>query len=358
MVRLELHRLPEPQGKVILAPFKRRAADIQSNRRDECAETSALNRLARIIMTTTEITDAGSHAPVDAGRSGGTVAARRAETLPRHGIRRRIFEFFNSGAGSRVAMPIIDLHFRLWRLRYGNASFAEYYAGSIAGELRRGGTHKTLGSKRFLSGSVVSTPDSVDPAHFRSLGRNYFGAAVRHGLPPEHTCVDYCCGSLRVGQHLMAYLDRGRYWGLDLVGDFYEAGKALLPPGLLKAKRPSLAVIDAASLETIGKIEPDYVVSFAVMKHVPPGELASYLAKVTGMMPPGGRALVTFDEPSRSKRVGAKIWAYCASDIKRVLKAIDPAVALTIEALEPSNPDPLPRTSIIKLHRPGSRHAS
>jgi hypothetical protein len=42
-------------------------------------------------------------------------------------------------------------------------------------------------------------------------------------------CVDFGCGSLRLGQHAIRYLDRSNYWGVDLTDSFIRAGIDLLP---------------------------------------------------------------------------------------------------------------------------------
>jgi hypothetical protein len=109
----------------------------------------------------------------------------RAKTR-RAGIRRRLFEFFNSGLGRWIAAPVIDVHFRLWKLRHGVATFGEYYGRSIALELKRGGTHKTLGNKTFLSGWPFAAPKNLAAAEFGARGFHYFVAAVKAGLKPHH----------------------------------------------------------------------------------------------------------------------------------------------------------------------------
>lgn len=278
-----------------------------------------------------------------------TAALRQPKRVSR--LKRAAFEFFNAGAGSPLAALAIDVHFRLWKFKYHGAAFSDYYAGSIADELRRGKAHKTLGGKQFLSGSLLSAPLDVDLGAHRSRGVEYFGIAVKSGLLPLHRCIDYGCGSLRVGQHLIAHLGPQRYLGLDIVSDFYEAGKPLLAPGTLESKRPGFMVIGPRALAAGKSFAPDFIFSFAVMKHVPPAELAAYFSSIAGMMPAGGRAVITFNRAERSVRSGAKIWDYCEGDIATALRAADPSLAFAISPLAAVDGRTLPRSSVLTISR-------
>lgn len=70
-------------------------------------------------------------------------------------FRKILFKFFNSGSGRCISGTVIDLHFSIWKLWNPGGRLSEYYASTIAAKLRRGGAHKTLGDKKFLSCSVV-----------------------------------------------------------------------------------------------------------------------------------------------------------------------------------------------------------
>lgn len=245
-------------------------------------------------------------------------------------FKRELFDFFNKGGGHKISSVLIDLHFNIWKLRHPGAKFSDYYAGSISAGLKRGRTHKTLGSKRFLSGSLAADPIEHDLVSQSMRGMNHFNAAIRLGLRPEHTCIDYGCGSLRVGQHIMKYLGPGHYWGLDIVRDFYESGKTLLPPDLLNQKRPELHVIGPEILKAARKSEPDFIVSFAVLKHVPPAELDAYFENVTSMMAPHSKAIITFNEAKYTARTGAKIWGYCREEIIASLQCQSTGLKWTI----------------------------
>ncbi len=288
--------------------------------------------------------------PADGQRLAASSTAGR--TLKRVTLRRRVFDFFNDGLGSVAAAPVIDLHFLIWRFFHPGANFANYYAGSIARELQRGATHKTLGRKKFLSGSPFSTPETWTSREHRTRATKYLELVVAYGLRPEHRCVDYGCGSLRVGQHLIAYQNSGNYRGMDVVDDFYESGKFLLHEGLIENKRPLFDIIKADVLYAARLWKPDFIFSFAVLKHVHPGELDAYFRNIAGMMAPHTQAVITFNEAARTSRTGAKIWDYSRDQLLASIESQGRGLTGMIAPLKKNGGNNiLPRTSVLLMRR-------
>ena len=246
------------------------------------------------------------------------------------GFKRKIFDFFNVGIGSKISALVIDTHFLYWKLRHPGAKFSDYYAGRIADSLRRGGTHKTLGDKAFLSGSLFSNAVKKSVETHQNRGKQYFNIAVNHGLEPHHSCIDYGSGSLRVGQHLINFLNAKKYWGIDIVSDFYEAGISLLQPGTMELKNPRFDVISQATLEAIRLTKPDFIFSFAVLKHVPPDELDLYFRSIATMMAAHTIAVVTFNPSHNTLRTGGSIWNFRPEDLVRCILSIDPNLKCSI----------------------------
>lgn len=132
------------------------------------------------------------------------------QKLLKRSLRRTVFEFFNKGTGWKITALVVDLKFLFWKLRHAGANFSDYYAGSIAVGLKRDRSHKTLGARKFLLGSFIFSPVELGQLENQFRGTNYFEVAIKYGLQSNHTCVDYGCGSLRVGQHLISYLQPDR----------------------------------------------------------------------------------------------------------------------------------------------------
>jgi hypothetical protein len=243
-------------------------------------------------------------------------------------MRRRIFEFFNQGAGFKLSATAINVHFKLWQRRHPTLTFGDYYAGTIAASLRRGGSHKTLGDRAFLTASRLQ-----DKSDFASRGRSVFETLLRHGLEPHYRCIDYGCGSLRIGQHIMRHVEPGNYFGVDMVDDFYRAGQRLLPSALLSDKQPRFGVIDGDTLQQCADFRPDFIVSIAVLKHVPPNELKTYFAKILSLMHRRSTVLITFNRASVTTRSGGSIWDFKPTDLERCVRYINPALTCTVSSL-------------------------
>jgi hypothetical protein len=224
--------------------------------------------------------------------------------------------------GRRLSLLLAEMRHTLWRIRNPGKSFADYYSERIAGKLDRGRAHTTLGKRDRPRIPVAPGADLVERPH-RDRGLDQFHFLQNFGLQPEHRCVDYGCGSLRIGMHLIDYLDRGNYWGVDITDRFYNDGLELLSPETVPSKAPRLDVIGPPILAAIKEWRPDFVLSFSVMLHVPPAELQDYLAKITGLLAKNGRAIIVFDSAEQDMRLSAKSWSYSRDSVRDCLRKID-----------------------------------
>lgn len=91
-----------------------------------------------------------------------------------------------------------------------------------------------IGHRAFVSGS--------DPEAWYALGRLQFHFLVARGLRPHHSFLDVACGSLRLGQFLIPYLDRGKYQGLESTPGLVERGLGQeISPDLVTQKAPKFS---------------------------------------------------------------------------------------------------------------------
>ena len=210
-----------------------------------------------------------------------------------------------------------DRRFRRWRARNPGATYADYYAASVSRKMRQGKAHYTLGSRGWAPGHGPAV--DWDAESFAERGMRLWHQIRAFGLEPGMRCVDYGCGSLRLGQHAVRYLDPDNYWGIDVVGTFIEHGIKLIGPDLLREKRPRFGVIDDFVLDEIGRWQPDFIFSNAVLQHVPPDELGVYFERLARMMAPETRAYVLFISASRRQRIKAMNWAYPADDLVAIM---------------------------------------
>lgn len=213
-----------------------------------------------------------------------------------------------------------------FRARNPGADFGQFYASRVIRKLNAGHGHPTLGVRR----RVFKLPFSREPVRaeeFREKGLGHFETVLRAGLRPEHICVDYGCGSLRVGQHLIQFLNPANYWGLDVVDRFFTDGFELLPLEL-KTKAPNLRVITPAALAETAQAYPDFVVCFAVLTHVPPDELEAVLDRILSLTSGKSVLVLSFYEAESFIRRGQVSFTHRTQQIDELILARRPGATL------------------------------
>lgn len=225
------------------------------------------------------------------------------------------------GIGRFISIAVDNASFALWKVRHPGTTFAEYYAGSIARRIERGGSHRTLGRFRYLSDVVRESSEQG------RRGVRQFNVLRDLGLRPDHICIEYGCGSLRIGQHLIGHLKPRHYRGLDIVDTFFREGLAMLSPAAA-AKEPVLRVINDQSLREAREAEADFIFSIAVVKHIPPGEIDTFLKRITGLMTPSTILAIQFETGENGRRKGAKNWTYNREFLCERLRAHQPSARI------------------------------
>lgn len=225
-----------------------------------------------------------------------------------------------------------DLTFRRWKANHPDGTYADFYAHSVLRKIGRGEPHLTLGARGWSPGHGPAVDWDSDT--FAERGMRLWHQILAFGLKPDMRCVDYGCGSLRLGQHAIWYLDRRNYWGIDVVGAFIEQGLKLIGPEPVEAKQPHLDVIDDGVLADIARWRPNFIFSNAVVQHVPPSELGPFFERLARMMTSDTRAYVLFISASRRQRVKAMNWAYPAGDLVAVMA--EAGLSATIGKVDPA----------------------
>ncbi len=261
----------------------------------------------------------------DAAGSADGVGTRR-DPLKKYIIKR-----FERGWGLSLAALASDIGFALWRIRHRNASFCDFYAHAIAARLARGGAHKTLGTRHYWTELSPLSAPLFDPATCRGRGRKDFDWFRRRHLRRDMTCIDYGCGSLRVGQHFIEYLDRGRYLGLDVIDSFYRDGLAMIDGKVIARSQPRFLVISAKALQRAAAAKADLIFATSVLQHVPPRELGLFFANVIGLMHEASTAIVHYKTAPVTARIGANAWAHSPASLISAIAAIDPDMHARIE---------------------------
>jgi hypothetical protein len=200
-------------------------------------------------------------------------------------------------------------------VKLGEGGFAEVYVRRVQRKIKRGKAHPTLGGVRW-SRKTGEALENWDPQAFAERGKGKFKLFRKHGLAPHMTCVDYGCGSLRLGQHAIRLLPRGSYVGLDVTDYFFRIGLTLLPPEVVDAKQPRVFVISADVLRDLAQEKPDFLFSYAVMQHVPPEDLDIFLGRAIALIGETGRAAIEFVSARSDCHLDGMTWAHEPQGVK------------------------------------------
>jgi hypothetical protein len=185
---------------------------------------------------------------------------------------------------------------------------------------------------------ALRTADTSEGKKFNAkstaLAEDVCALLRRFGLERHHTCVDYGCGSLRIGAKLIEFLDPDRYVGLDVTDIFFTAGLDDLDPEIRLTKRPTLQLINQDSLRDLRSTPPEFLFSFAVIQHVPPAELAGFLDSFVSLIGPRTTGILFFKASSRVLHYKEASWSYPPSLLIEAVQARQPAIRTSMHTEE------------------------
>lgn len=194
--------------------------------------------------------------------------------------------------------------YQRWLKQRPGGNFKQFYVDTIKGHLvGEGGTHSTLGSHPIWE------------KHGDAILRRLVGL----GLRPGDVVVDYGCGTLREGIHLIRYLEAGRYVGLDIDEPVLDAGRRLVGQDLLAEKKPHLAVVDPEVIAQAAAARPAWIVSSYVLSQMPPGELDAYFDNIAKLMEGGGKGALQVRLAWRTRQYSRTGWYHNRRQVARRL---------------------------------------
>jgi len=237
-----------------------------------------------------------------------------------------ILDFAKLPGVRAVPMWVCDQRFRSWKKQHPQGTFAEFYVADAERKLRGRRHHSTLGGRGWATKG--SSEVDWDSTSFAGRGLVNWRQIVNLGLQPDMRCVDFGCGSLRLGQHAIRYLAPSGYWGVDLTDSFIDAGIRLMPPDLIASNTPRFGVIDDETLAEIRHWSPDFIFANAVLQHVRPDELPTFFGRIAAMMVPSSRAYLLFVSARRVQRIKAVSWAYPPALLEEQARAAVPGAGV------------------------------
>lgn len=174
----------------------------------------------------------------------------------------------------------------------------DFYTAIVTRRIADGIPHATIGN---IMNAEANSPQP---------GFDEFKKLVRMGLQTHHTVVDFGCGSLRIGQHLIRFLDPGGYWGLDVTDSFTKMGIAQLGNDLIEEKGANFRIINPEVCRQVREAQPDFLYCRAVIRHVPPEDLGDFFDTLMSTLVHKTITLVSCLAAKRTLRISGDSWAH------------------------------------------------
>lgn len=220
----------------------------------------------------------------------------------------------------RAELAFENLAFRRWQKKNPQGTFKDYFAEGIKHDLADGKVRASLGDKLKKRG-------------FGELGkRSFFGLCVRYKLKPEDVCVDYGCGTLRMGVHAINYLAPFNYVGMDIDQAMIDQGIKNVGEALIEEKKPDLSVISPEAVARAAAKRPALLYSLKVLIHVHPDELETYFGDIVTIIGTSGVGLVTGKwSEGKTVQISKKSWLHSLSSIETIVKGLGATLTLSRE---------------------------
>ena len=121
------------------------------------------------------------------------------------------------------------------------------------------------------------------------------------GLKPEMSLLDYGCGAVAAGRHMIEFLAPGGYCGADVSAEAIAEGTKRIESAGLDSKLPQLIQIPGGNLEHLPKQKFDFIWSYSVLTHMPPNDINSLLSNIRSFMHGGTRFFADFARADGTK---------------------------------------------------------
>lgn len=199
---------------------------------------------------------------------------------------------------------LLKLSYPFWRLRHPFAPYHRYYVHRVNKWLKRGLPHCSLGADYT----------NTNLGEFTMLLEKFH-------LQPDQRCIDYGCGSLRIGKHLIAYLNAGNYLATDVTDQFYLEGCKTIDKSLLKEKEPVFVPLDKNASGVLHEFKADYLICNSVLYHIPPNEIEDFLKSIIHCMCEHTLAVITFTQGSDKKNLAGMTWTYAPETLLKIAQS-------------------------------------
>ena len=124
--------------------------------------------------------------------------------------------------------------------------------------------------------------------YWKELQAYQLAATRAFGLRPSHRLLDLGCGALQGGVKFIAYLDAGRYVGVDCRSSAIEAGWEEIRRHGLDERRPRLLVTESFGDRELGDAQFDFIWASQILYYFDEPKMHELMAMVSRRLDPRG----------------------------------------------------------------------
>jgi SAM-dependent methyltransferase len=174
---------------------------------------------------------------------------------------------------------------------------------------------KAVGHRGYTGGQT--------PEAWYGIGRLQYHFLVSRGLTPQHTFLDIACGALRLGQYLIPFLDKGKYYGIDGEQSLIDAGIANeINFNIIELKKPNFSVNYDFDFSFVKSV--DYAIAQSLFTHLTIADIGKCFRSLREKIAPRGRFYFSFFEGDSANNAAVShpqgAWIYSVSELVAVAK--------------------------------------
>ena len=166
------------------------------------------------------------------------------------------------------------------------------YLKNLVKHIRRPGGRlgiSLIGHKNYIGGED----------DFEDYGKKLFESLLKFKIKPNSVTFDIGCGCLRIGKHLINYLDKEKYYGLEPEEELIKyALKSLVSKELIENKNPKFVSNYCFDLSEFKK-KAQFVIINSIFTHLNKKDVHKCLSEICRYLDVDGKVIATFSKTKR-----------------------------------------------------------